>query len=117
MLDNTSRNRRPHARRVEPNTAPLSRMLDSTVAVLIVVHSRTSPLPKSRCLYTKQKSKKRKVWSDGAVSCCPKRQRVALHRWSEVLGVTDKLLGEIYLSVPEYDAFVTQGEPELEMEV
>ena len=68
-------------------------------------------------MYTNQKTKKRKVWSDGAIKCCRKRLRVCLYRWSEVLGVTDKLLGEIYLSVPEYDAFVTMGEPELEMEM
>lgn len=68
-------------------------------------------------MYTKQKAKKRKVWSDGAVKCCPKRLRVCLHRWSDVIGVTDKLLGEVYLSLPEYQAFVTKGEPELEMEL
>lgn len=70
-----------------------------------------------RCMYTNQKSKKRKVWSDGAVKCCSKRQRVALYRWSEVLGVTGTLLGEIYLSVPEYQAFTNIWEPELEMEL
>ena len=67
-------------------------------------------------MYTNQKTKKRKVWSDGAIKCCPKRFRVALYRWSEVLGVTEKLLGEIYLSGPQYNAFVTGGEPEIEME-
>lgn len=76
------------------------------------LHSNTT----TRCMYTSQKHKKRKVWSDGAVRCCPRRQRVSLYRWSEVLGVTDKLLGEIYLSVLEYQAFITRGEPELEME-
>lgn len=69
-----------------------------------------------RCLYTHQKTKKRKTWSDGAVRCCPKRSRVSLYRWSDALGVTDKLLGEIYLTAPQYEAFVAQGEPELEME-
>lgn len=68
-------------------------------------------------MYTNQKTKKRKTWSDGAVKCCPKRHRVCLYRWSEVLGITDKLLGETYLSNPEYEAFVTAGEPELEMEL
>lgn len=68
-------------------------------------------------MYTNQKTKKRKVWSDGAVKCCRKRLRVSLYRWSEVLGITDKLLGEIYLSAPEYEAFVTAREPELEMEL
>ncbi|CBN75065.1 hypothetical protein Esi_0066_0069 [Ectocarpus siliculosus] len=70
-----------------------------------------------RCMYTNQKTKKRKTWSDGAVKCCPKRQRVSLYRWSEALGVTEKLLGEVYLTVPQYEAFITQGEPELEMEL
>ncbi|CAN0242620.1 unnamed protein product [Ectocarpus sp. 8 AP-2014] len=68
-------------------------------------------------MYTNQKTKKRKTWSDGAVKCCPKRQRVSLYRWSEALGVTEKLLGEVYLTVPQYEAFITQGEPELEMEL
>lgn len=67
-------------------------------------------------MYTHQKAKKRKTWSDGAVKCCPKGQRVSLFRWSDALGVTDKLLGEIYLTASQYEAFVTQGEPELEME-
>lgn len=67
-------------------------------------------------MYTSQKAKKRKTWSDGAVKCCPTRLRVSLYRWSEALGVTDKLLGEIYLTAPQYQAFIDQGEPELEME-
>ncbi|CAM9336203.1 unnamed protein product [Choristocarpus tenellus] len=69
-----------------------------------------------RCMYTKQKTKKRKSWSDGAAHCCPKRLRVHLYRWSEVLGSTGALLGEVYLSAPEYQAFVGKAEPELEME-
>lgn len=72
---------------------------------------------RSRCMYTSQKNKKRKVWSDGAVRCCRKRQRVSLYRWSDVLGVTEKLLGETYLSLNEYQAFITRGEPELELEL
>lgn len=81
----------------------------------LLIHSFSfSPI---RCMYTNQKTKKRKTWSDGAVKCYPKRQRVSLYRWSEALGVTDKLLGEIYLTVPQYEAFVTEAEPELEMEM
>ncbi|CAB1104312.1 unnamed protein product [Ectocarpus sp. CCAP 1310/34] len=90
-------------------TANRVRFFLSDVALLPAV------LP--RCMYTNQKTKKRKTWSDGAVKCCPKRQRVSLYRWSEALGVTEKLLGEVYLTVPQYEAFITQGEPELEMEL
>ncbi|CAN0353257.1 unnamed protein product, partial [Phaeothamnion confervicola] len=69
-----------------------------------------------RCLYTTQKTKKRKTWSDGAVTCCVQRSLVSLFRWSDALGIAGAPLGEAWLSQPEFVAFVTAAEPELEMD-
>ncbi|CAM9091918.1 unnamed protein product, partial [Hapterophycus canaliculatus] len=115
------RARRSNSKGLRPHeTPPYSNTSEGAVAASTsgkVSAGAADKIITLRCMYTNQKTKKRKTWSDGAVKCCPKSQRVSLYRWSEALGVTDKLLGEIYLTVPQYEAFVTEAEPELEMEV
>ncbi|CAM9488391.1 unnamed protein product [Chrysoparadoxa australica] len=71
---------------------------------------------KLKVLYTHQKTKKRKAWTDGVVRCHTKRLSVTLHRWSEATGIAGAPLGEAYLTRLEMDAFLNMKEPEIEME-
>mmetsp|Transcript_15174 Transcript_15174/g.22564 ORF Transcript_15174/g.22564 Transcript_15174/m.22564 type:complete len:163 (-) Transcript_15174:18-506(-) len=60
-----------------------------------------------RCLYTSQKSKKHKVWKDGAIRVQSSINSLSLFKWSESVGVTGNALGEFTLSKREMECFLS----------